>query len=72
MLVLTRKIEESLVINGNITVKILDIRGGQIRLGIDAPREISVHREEVYDRIQAGKVYTKKTTNSKSAKGGNK
>ena len=51
MLVLSRKLDESIVIGKDITIQVLDVRGGQIRLGITAPRDVSVHREEVYERI---------------------
>jgi len=55
MLILTRNSGESIIINNNIVVRVLSIRGGQIRLGIDAPKEISVHREEIHDKIQLEK-----------------
>ncbi len=51
MLVLTRKVDESITIGSNVTVTVLEIRGNQVRLGIDAPRETSVHRTEVYNAI---------------------
>jgi carbon storage regulator len=52
MLVLSRQRDESIVIGDNVIVTIVDVRGDRVRLGIDAPREISVHRREVYDAIQ--------------------
>ena len=51
MLVLTRKLDESIVIGKDVVIQVLETRGGQIRLGITAPRDISVHRQEVYERI---------------------
>ena len=51
MLVLSRKAEESMFIGDDIKITILDIRGGQVRIGITAPQDIKIHREEVYDRI---------------------
>lgn len=53
MLVLSRKKNESIVINNNITVTVVEIRGDKVRLGIQAPKEIPVHRREIYDAIQA-------------------
>lgn len=52
MLVLTRKLGESIVIGNHVRVTVLDMQGKQIRLGIDAPSEVSVHRGEVYERIE--------------------
>jgi carbon storage regulator len=52
MLVLSRQRDESIVIGDNIVVTIVDVRGDKVRLGIDAPREVSVHRREVYEAIQ--------------------
>lgn len=51
MLVLTRKQNESIVINDVIKVTVVEIRGDKVRLGIEAPREIAVHRQEVYEQI---------------------
>lgn len=51
MLVLSRKSNESIVINNNITVTVVEIRGDKVRLGIVAPKDIPVHRQEVYDLI---------------------
>jgi len=52
MLVLSRQRDESIIIGDNIVVTIVDVRGDKVRLGIDAPREVSVHRREVYEAIQ--------------------
>jgi len=53
MLVLSRKKNESIIINDNITVTVIEIRGDKVRLGIEAPKDVSVHRREVYDAIQS-------------------
>ena len=55
MLVLSRKSNESIVINNNITVTVVEIRGDKVRLGIDAPKEIPVHRQEVFNLIHGEK-----------------
>ena len=56
MLVLTRSVGERLIINnGEIKLSILEVKGNQVRIGIDAPRNVSVHREEIFDRINAEK-----------------
>ena len=52
MLVLTRRLGESLVINDNIIVTVLGVSGRQVRIGIDAPKDIDVHRQEIFDRIK--------------------
>ena len=52
MLVLSRKKDEKIVIGDNISITVVEIRGDKVRLGIEAPREISVHRREVYDAIK--------------------
>ncbi|NLA37127.1 MAG: carbon storage regulator CsrA [Actinobacteria bacterium] len=51
MLVLSRRTNESIIINGNITITVLEIRGDHIRIGIDAPRDISIHREEIHAEL---------------------
>jgi carbon storage regulator len=56
MLVLSRKQNESIIIDENIVVRVLSLRGDKVRLGIEAPREMPVHRMEVHDRIQIGDV----------------
>lgn len=52
MLILTRRIKESLIVGDDIQVTILGVKGNQVRMGIEAPKQISVHREEVYQRIK--------------------
>ena len=52
MLVLSRQRDQSIIIGDNIVITVVDVRGDKVRLGIDAPKEISVHRQEVYDAIQ--------------------
>jgi len=51
MLILTRRIDEKIIIDDNVTIAMLSVKGNQVRIGIDAPREIQVHREEIYQRI---------------------
>ncbi|MEE8057365.1 MAG: carbon storage regulator CsrA [Pseudomonadales bacterium] len=55
MLVLTRRIKETIKIGDDITITTLDIQGNQVRLGITAPKDIEVHREEIYNRIHSNK-----------------
>lgn len=56
MLVLSRKKDESIIINDHITVTVVEIRGDKVRLGIEAPKDITVHRREVYEAIQDQKA----------------
>jgi carbon storage regulator len=63
MLVLSRKKNESIVINNDITVTVVEIRGDKVRLGIVAPKEVPVHRQEVYDAIH-GKEQTESSPSS--------
>ncbi len=53
MLILTRRVGETVVIGNNVTVTVLGVKGNQVRLGVKAPKDISVHREEIFERIQA-------------------
>ena len=68
MLEITRKKGESLVINNNIEVTILEIRGDQIKLGISAPRDVSIYRKEVYLQIQEENKAALETNNAEALK----
>lgn len=56
MLILTRRVGETLMVGDEITVTVLGVKGNQVRLGVNAPRDVSVHREEIYQRIQQEKT----------------
>ena len=62
MLILTRRIGESVKINEDITVTVLGIKGNQIRIGVDAPRHVSVHREEIYQRMKKEELDEEEST----------
>jgi carbon storage regulator len=53
MLILTRRVGETLMIGDEVTVTVLGVKGNQVRVGVNAPKEVQVHREEIYDRIKA-------------------
>ena len=52
MLILTRRVGETLMVGDEVTVTVLGVKGNQVRLGVNAPKEVAVHREEIYERIQ--------------------
>ena len=52
MLILTRRVGETLMVGDDVTVTVLGVKGNQVRIGVNAPKDVAVHREEIYDRIQ--------------------
>lgn len=64
MLILTRRIGETLMIGDDVTVTVLDVNGSQVRLGIKAPSAIEVHREEIYNKIQIDKAKAEALSNN--------
>ena len=66
MLILTRRIGESVVIGDDIHITVLGVKGNQVRLGVNAPKDVSVHREEIYQRIKFEKEAQEKSGNNAS------
>ncbi len=63
MLILTRKVGESIMIGESVEVKILGLRAGQVKIGIEAPKDLKVHREEIYERIRAEEASKRQASN---------
>lgn len=72
MLILTRRVQEALIIGDEVTVTVLSVKGNQVRLGIDAPRHVEVHREEIYHKVKNGEGTGFAKTSEESEANGNR
>ena len=66
MLILTRRVGETLMIGDDVTVTVLGVKGNQVRVGVNAPRDVAVHREEIYERIQKEQENSGNSTRTKA------
>lgn len=67
MLILTRRVGESVVIGEDVTVTVLGVKGNQVRIGINAPKHVAVHREEIFERIKSGRAADGATSEENSS-----
>ena len=63
MLILTRRVGETLMIGDEVTVTVLGVKGNQVRIGVNAPRDVTVHREEIYERIKQEQTSNRDSSN---------
>jgi len=66
MLILTRRIGETLMVGDEVTITVLGVKGNQVRIGVNAPKDVAVHREEIYQRIQKEKTGDSDTDDSEN------